>query len=195
MSTSFYTEEELHSLGFKAVGNDVRVSRKASIYAPGCISIGNHVRIDDFCVLSGGQGITLGSYIHISCYCALFGGHGITMEDFSGLSARVAVYSESDDYTGASLTNPTVPKRFKPKYHSAPVNLKRHALVGVNTTILPGVTLEEGAAIGAHSLVTKSCEPWSVYFGCPATKIKNRKRTILDLEQQFLAEEAARQED
>jgi galactoside O-acetyltransferase len=190
MDTSFYTPAELDGMGFKRIGDDVSLSRKASVYGAGAIEIGDHVRIDDFCVLSGGSGIALGSYIHVACYCALFGGAGITMEDFSGLSARVTVYSESDDYSGRSLTNPMVPRRFRPKYHSAPVTLKRHVIVGVGSTLLPGVTLEEGVAVGAHSLVTKSCEAWSLYFGCPASKIKNRSRALLDLERQFLAEEA-----
>ena len=45
---SFYSAEELQTLGLASFGEDVRISRKASIYNPGRISIGNHVRIDDF---------------------------------------------------------------------------------------------------------------------------------------------------
>jgi acetyltransferase-like isoleucine patch superfamily enzyme len=55
--------------------------------------------------------------------------------------------------------------------------------------ILPGVTLEEGASIGAMSLVTKSTDPWSVYFGIPAKRLKSRKRELLALEQAYLQEE------
>ena len=55
--------------------------------------------------LVGGKGLRIGDYVHIGCFSALFAGSGITLEDFSGLSARVTLYSESDDYSGASLTN------------------------------------------------------------------------------------------
>ena len=62
--TSFYSEEELKSLGLKHYGKNVLISRKCSIYSAESISIGNHVRIDDFCILSGE--ITIGDYCHIS---------------------------------------------------------------------------------------------------------------------------------
>ncbi|MBT3210423.1 MAG: acyltransferase, partial [Planctomycetaceae bacterium] len=66
---SFYSMEELQTLGLASFGKDVKISRKASIYNPGQISIGNHVRIDDFCVLSAGEGgIEIGDYVHIAVY-------------------------------------------------------------------------------------------------------------------------------
>ncbi len=109
MATSFLSREELMEIGFKSIGENVLLSRKASIYGPENIEIGNNVRIDDFCILTGK--IKLGSYIHIAAYSALFGGEeGIIMEDFSGLSSRVSVYAISDDYSGESLTNPMIPK-------------------------------------------------------------------------------------
>ena len=49
----FYTNIELQTLGFKAVGKNVFISNKASIYSPHLIEIGDNVRIDDFCILSG----------------------------------------------------------------------------------------------------------------------------------------------
>ncbi len=186
LNTSFYNEDELQQLGFKALGSNVLISKKVSIYSPETISIGHSVRIDDFCVLSGGSGIQLGNFIHIACYSALFGGGGIVMEDFSGLSLRVAIYSESDDFSGKSLTNPTVPTEFKPFLKIEPVRLNKHVIIGTQTTILPGVTIGEGCAVGAHALVIRDCKPWMVYTGNPAKKIKKRSQELLELEQQFL---------
>jgi dTDP-4-amino-4,6-dideoxy-D-glucose acyltransferase len=177
---------ELDAMGFKSLGSDVTISRRASIHGAGRIAIGNHVRIDDFSVLTGGDGIVLGNFVHIACYCALFGGSGIVMRDFTGLSARVTIYSESDDYSGHSLTNPIVPEHYKPTLKKGRVTLEKHAIVGANSTLLPGITLEEGAAVGAHSLVTKSCEPWWIYFGVPAKKLRRRSRELLEFEKQFL---------
>jgi len=186
MSTSFYSREELQSLGLQKIGSDVLVSRKTSMYKPESISIGDHVRIDDFTVLSGGAGILLGNYIHIGCYCALYGGSCITIGDFSGLAARVTIYSESDDYSGLSMVIPMAPPQLKPRYHKGHVILKRHTIVGVGTTILPGVTINEGVAVGAHSLINKDCIPWSIYSGHPQKKIGWRSKKILDLETQFV---------
>ena len=54
---------------------------------------------------------------------------------------------------------------------------------------MPGVTLGEGTSIYAMSLVTKSTESWSIYFGIPAKRLKSRKRDLLVLEQDYLSEE------
>ncbi len=193
MESSFYTDRELQKIGFRSIGNGVLLSRNVGIYEPDKISIGSHVRIDDYCVLSGGAGIVLGSYIHIACFCALYGGAGIRMEDFSGLSSRVAVYSITDDFSGRSMTNPMIPDNYKPKLRRRSVLIGRHAVIGTASTILPGVEICEGAAIGAHSMVIKKCLPWTMYAGVPATRTKERSQNALELEKQFLSSVEERQ--
>ena len=112
MITSFYTDEELKTLGLKSYGHNVLISRKASIYGAENISIGHDVRIDDFCILSGK--INLGSYIHISAYTALYAGEaGITLGNFSSISSRCVVYALTDDYSGQVLLNSMVPDEYK----------------------------------------------------------------------------------
>jgi galactoside O-acetyltransferase len=180
----FYTAAELPSLGLKSCGENVRISRKASIYRPERIEIGNHVRIDDFCILSGQIG--LGDYIHIAAQALLFGGEfGIVMENFSCLSSRCVVYAESDDYSGDHLTNPTCPERYRGPY-GGKVIIKRHAIVGSGSTLLPGVLIGEGAAIGAMSLVISDVSPWTISVGIPCQTIKPRSRRIIELEKAFL---------
>lgn len=184
MATSFYSEEELQEIGFQHVGKNVQISRKASIYSAGRISIGDDVRIDDFCVLSGK--ITIGNHVHIAVYSALFGGDiGITLEDFSCLSSRCAVYAKSDDYSGNSMTNPTIPEQYLGVIENK-VILHRHALCGTGVTILPGVEIGEGTSVGSMSLVTKSLDPWGIYVGIPCRRIKERSKKLLELEQEFL---------
>ncbi|MGL5230796.1 MAG: acyltransferase [Cetobacterium sp.] len=182
----FYTREELEKIGFKSIGKNVLISDKCSIYSPEKILLGNNVRIDDFCLLSGD--IKIGNYVHIAAYSALFGGAGIEMEDFTGISSRVTIYSVSDDYSGEFLTNPTVPNKFK-KVQEEKVILKKHSLIGASAIILPGVILGEGTSIGANSLVTKSTEEWSIYFGNPVKRLKSRKKDLLELEKQLLKED------
>ncbi|WP_136805340.1 acyltransferase [Desulfosediminicola flagellatus] len=187
MSTSYYSKDELQELGLGSFGENVLISRFARIYKPESIDIGNNVRIDDFCIISGGSGIRIGSYIHIAPHVSLYGEAGIILEDFSGISSRSVLYTATDDYSGRSLTNPMVPIEFKPRYVANPIVLRKHSIVGTNSTILPGVELGEGAAVGAHSLITKSCEPWSIFFGAPAKRIKARSKNLLELEAQFKA--------
>jgi acetyltransferase-like isoleucine patch superfamily enzyme len=179
---SFYSNNELYKVGFAKIGNNVLISRNASFYRPEAIDLGDHVRIDDFCILSGGKGISIGNYVHIGAFSALYGGAGIFMEDFSGLSPRCSLFSESDDFSGNSLIGPFFNKATcKPDYISAPIHLHKYSQVGTNSTLLPGVTLGEGTAIGAHSLVTRKCDEWSIYLGTPAMRIKNRSKSLLNL--------------
>jgi galactoside O-acetyltransferase len=181
--SSCYAPDELEQFGFAQVGSNVSISRKCSIYGAGSIRIGSNVRIDDFCILSGV--ITIGSNIHIAAYTALYGGGKIALHDFCNLSSRVSIYSVSDDYSGETMTNPMIPERFK-HIERAPVTLGRHVIVGSGSIVLPGVTIGEGGAVGALSLVTKDLDPWGIYAGIPVRKIKDRKRTLLELEAEFL---------
>ena len=149
--------------------------------------MGNDVRIDDFTTISGN--VKLGNYIHIAQFCGLYGGdEGIIMEDFSGLSSKVTIYATSNDYSGNSMTNPMVPAKYKPGDKEAKVVLKKHVIVGVNSVILPGVEIGEGSSVGAMSMCAKSLEPWGIYVGAPAKKIKDRSKKLLELEKQFLEE-------
>jgi acetyltransferase-like isoleucine patch superfamily enzyme len=182
---NFLSEEELKNLGLKAYGKDVLIGRHAVLYSPQSLSVGNHVRIDDFTIISGN--VTLGDYIHVSQFCGLYGGEaGIEMEDFSGLSSKCSVYAVSDDYTGGSMTNPMVPLAYRPGMISRPVRIRKHAVIGCNSVVLPGVVVEEGTSVGSMTLCNKSTEPWSVYMGIPARRTGERKKEILNLEQQFL---------
>lgn len=189
---SFYSLEELRKIPFLSVGKNPLISRNAQFYSPEKIRLGDHVRIDDFCILSGGEGIAIGSYVHIAAYCALYGNLEITIGDFAGLSSRVSIYTYSDDYSGAGLTNPTVPAQFRTKGAAAPISIGRHAIIGTNSTLLPGSGVGEGGALGAHSLLTKRVPPWTIFFGNPAKLLKKRKKNLLQLEKQLLEKEPTR---
>lgn len=181
------SREAIDTLGFASVGENVQISALASFYGVNRISLGNNIRIDDFCVLSAGVGgISVGDHVHIAVYSSLMGAGRITLSDFCNISSRVAIYSSNDDYSGATMTNPTVPSEYTGVIH-ADVFLGKHVIVGSGSVILPGVTLEEGAAVGALSLVHKRCEAFGIYAGNPARRIKERKRDLLELEQQFIA--------
>lgn len=181
---SFYSEAELKQIGFKMIGENVLISRKASIYGQENITLGNNVRIDDFCILSGY--IEIGSNVHIAAYSALYGGNdGIFIKDFVNLSSRISVYSRTDDYSGESMTNPMIPDEFK-NIRSASVVIKKHVIVGSTSVIMPGVTLNEGSSFGAFSFINCNSEAWSINIGIPFKKIKERKKNILKLEHDFM---------
>ena len=183
---AFLSKEQIESMGFKSVGENTLLSDKASYYNCENISIGNNTRIDDFCVLSAGEGgIEIGQHVHIAIGVSIIGAGKVLVDDFAGLSSRVSVYSSNDDYSGKFMTGPTVPSEFTNVTH-APVVIGRHVIVGSGSVILPNVTLEDGVAVGALSLVTKNCTEFGVYIGAPAKRIKQRRREFIKLEESFL---------
>jgi galactoside O-acetyltransferase len=182
---AFLNKEQLEKMGFKALGTNVCISEKASIYNPELIEIGDNSRIDDFCVISGK--ITIGRNVHIAVLCNVAGGEkGIILRDFSGLAYGCHVFTQSDDYSGRTLTNPTIPDKYKREI-KRPIVIGRHSIVGTNSIIFPGVILAEGTSVGALSIVTKSTEEWSIYFGNPAKRMKARKKDLLELEENYLS--------
>lgn len=184
---AFLSREQMLSMGFKFLGKNVCISDRAAIYNADQIHVGDNSRIDDFCVVSGK--VSVGRNVHIAVFCNVAGGsEGITLEDFSGLAYGCHVFSQSDDYSGRTLTNPTVPTKYKQEVRKA-VHIGRHCIVGTSSLIFPGVTLGEGCSVGAMSMVTKSTMAWSVYAGVPARKLMDRKQDLLALERDYLRSE------
>ena len=174
---SFYSRKELLEIGFASLGSNVLISRKASIYNPDKMHLGNNVRIDDFCCISGF--IQVGNNCHITPFCLLAGGDkGIIIGNYCTFAYRVSIFSQSDDYSGESMTNSTVPIEFKKEIKSQ-INISDHVIIGCSSVILPGVCLAEGTSIGASSLVLKSTKPWGIYIGAPSKRIKDRSQMVL----------------
>jgi acetyltransferase-like isoleucine patch superfamily enzyme len=179
---------QAYSLGLSSVGQDVVVWPQAKIVSPEVISLGDSVIIDDFVLLMGGKKTTIGSFVHLASFVSVVGGGEFVMEDFAGISSGGRVYTGNDDYLGEYLTGPTIPFPYRVAARSF-VHIKKHAIIGANTVILPGLVIGEGAAIGAGSVVTRDCEPWTIYVGLPARALRARpKERMLELEAQLRRE-------
>lgn len=178
METSFYSNNELMSLGFQRVGSQVLISRKASLYNTKKMSIGDNVRIDDFCILSGE--INLGSNIHIGAYSALYGSMGIHLEDNTGISPRCTLFSAMDDFGGDYMIGPIHNSRFT-HVTGGRIILKQYSQIGASCVVFPNITMEEGSVVGAMSLVNKSLPAWTISFGVPARVQSERSRNLLNL--------------
>ena len=176
IQTSFYSEEELLSMGFKFIGKGCMISRKASLYDVGRMTIGNNVRIDDFCILSGD--IILGNNIHISAYVALYGAEGIELEDYTGISARSTIYSAMDDFSGEYLVGPIHPEEYT-NVTGGKVTVKAFTQIGSHTLVFPNIIIGEGCVVGACSMVRKNLEPWGIYYGIPVHKAGERRNDLL----------------
>lgn len=165
-----------------------KIYEYAKIVNKNNLSIDCFSQIDDFVFINAGSKSEIGKFVHIASFCSVIGGGEFYMEDFSGLSAGCRIVTGSDDFAGGGLTNPTVPSEYTNVKKSF-VRIKRHAIIGTNVTILPGVTIGEGAAVGAGCIVRKDLEPWAIYAGQDCRRIKSRPSDlILHLEKKLLAE-------
>ena len=185
--SNYLQKEELLKLGLGSCGSNVRISKDAKIYNSSKVHLASNIRIDDFCILSAGsEGIHVKSFVHIGCYSSLIGEGLIAIGMFANISSRVSIYSSNDDYSGQSMTNPMIPTEYK-NLEVSPVLVGEHVIIGSNCTILPGVNIAEGTAIGAHSLVKNSCEAFQIYAGIPARVIKERQKQMKSLACQMIA--------
>lgn len=164
---------QAYELGLARVGKDVIIWPLAKLVQPDVISIGDCVIIDDFTFIVGGRRTELGSFVHIASFVSVTGGGEFIVSDFANISTGTKILTGTDNFTGANLMGPVVPDRYRDVERSF-VRLERFTTVGASSVVLPGVTIGEGAVIGAGSVVLRSCEPWCIYVGVPARLLRRR---------------------
>ena len=177
---TFLRRKELEDLGVTCDGDHVHVHSSCILIHPERLRLGNHVRIDPFCIISAAGGIAIGQYVHVGAYTNLSGAAGIVVEDFAGISLGVRIFTVTEDLSGRYLVNPTIPAPFR-KVKSGPVRMEKFSGVFAGVIILPGVTIAEGAMIGAGSLVRKNVPEWEIWFGVPAKRISGRRKDLVGL--------------
>lgn len=179
-SGGYFSPSELELLGFRRLGQNVRISKRVEIQDPAVVSISDNVRIDAFVVITTGKSgfVSIGENTHIADSVRLSGAGGITIGRYVGIATKVNLLSSSDDYSGNSMVGPlTPPGSANGKY--AETRVDDFAVIGTASTVFPGCSLSEGVAVGAMSLVNKRLAPWGVYSGVPAKFLKRRSQKML----------------
>ena len=162
--------------GILNVGKDVVIHPYAKlVHHETNLTIGDFAQIDDFVFINAGKMCTIGRFTHISSFSSIIGGGEFILEDFAGLSAGCRIITGTDDFSGGFLSNPTVPSKYK-NVILGRVVIRKHAIIGTNSIILPCVTIGEGATVGAGCIVTKDLDPWGIYIGATARKVGERDR-------------------
>lgn len=116
------------------------------------------------------QNITIGARAAIGAYCHLWAGNGearIVMGDDALLAPHVmlvcSTYRVND---GQPVT--------KQAMDEADIVIGNDVWIGAHATVLPGVTIGDGAIIGAGALVRKDVPPFSIAVGVPARVVGQR---------------------
>jgi acetyltransferase-like isoleucine patch superfamily enzyme len=169
----------------KSLGRNVIIGKTVRIRYPEFVEIGDNVIIDDFTYIS--TTLKLHSYVHISAGCKIIGGKNayVEMHEFSTLAPNVVLSAGSDDYA-SGIATPLVPIKFKGEVKIGKIILNKHCIVGAGSVVLPDITFNEGACLGALSLANTDLDTYALYAGIPAKLIKYRDREgILKLENKF----------
>lgn len=188
-NADFLDRATIEGMPFAALGEHVLIDSSVRLIGVENIRIGNHVRIDAGTIIIATGPVRIDDRVHVAANCYLEGRGGIHLHDFVNISSYVSLHSVSDDFSGGSLTNPMTPEALK-TLAIGPIVFERHAAIGVKATVLPDVTIGEGAVIGAHSLARASIDPWTIHAGIPARHIRARSRDLLALEAQIALLEA-----
>ena len=127
-----------------------------------------------------GGGITIGDDSEVGHDCLLWGGGEIEIGRQVQLAPLSVVLS-----SGGDLSTDVARKLSPRNWHNwfAKVVIRDYALVGVRAIVLPGVTVGEGAIIGANSVVTRDVPDWTIVAGSPARVVKPRGDYRIPFEQ------------
>jgi len=173
------------SHAFKTIGKNVKWFERTVFVRPETISFEDDIQVDDFVLINGGQETLIQHNVHIASFTTVIGGGRCVIKPFAGLSAGCRIITGSDDFSGQSLTNPTVPKDYK-ILNLGTIEIGRHALIGSNSVILPNVIIGEGTIVSAGAIVSRNLDPWSIYVGYNPKKVGQRdKSRILALELKY----------
>ncbi len=144
------------------LGRGVRLHAFVNLY--GC-EIGDETRIGTFVEIQ--KGARVGSRVKVSSHSFIC--EGVTIEDEVFIGHGVMF--TNDRYPRATDDNGEL--QTDSDWEMLPTTVRRHASVGSNATILCGITIGEGAVVGAGSVVTRDVAPYTVVAGNPARVLRS----------------------
>lgn len=145
------------------------------------IDFGKYIIIDDFALIYAKEKIKIGNHVHIASFTSISGGGELAMGDFSAISSGCRIVTGTDDFKDGGFGNSTVANEFR-NVQTGKILIGKFCLIGGNSVVLPGVTIGEGASIGAGSVVTKDLEPWGIYVGNRRIGWRNKEEVLRNYE-------------
>lgn len=115
--------------------------------------------------------ISMGSNVHVGPRAMLDGAGGIFIGDGTILAPEVTFFSRTHNFNGNVKALP-----FDDVVLVAPVRIGRYVWIGTRAIVLPGVTIGDGAVVGAGAVVSKDVPPCAVVVGNPGRVVRFRDR-------------------
>jgi len=141
---------------------------KATLLRAVGAKIGRRVTIYPNVWVAPGRGLVVGDDVDLALEVLITSSGGVTIGDRTLVGYRTCILS-------ANHAVPPRPGRiFGAGHETAPVTIANDVWIGANCTILPGVTIGEGAIIAAGAVVTEDVAPYAIVGGVPARLIRFR---------------------
>jgi acetyltransferase-like isoleucine patch superfamily enzyme len=156
--------------GFWIARLPVRSVRHA-LYRRMGMAIGSGARVHRGLELRAPGNVTVGSGSVIGFDAILDGRRGITIGRHVNLSSRVAIWTLQHDHRDPRFGDT-----------GGPVVVGDRAWISYQATILPGVSIGEGAIVAAGAVVTKDVAPFTIVAGVPAQPVAQRSPRELHYE-------------
>jgi acetyltransferase-like isoleucine patch superfamily enzyme len=160
------------------MGKNVLIDLGVIIWNPKNLSVGDFSHIDTNVKIEASDSVSIGSYVHIASNVLLQGRGRLAVGDYADVAAGSLIYSGVNHYTDGKTDRfyemSSCAPADKQFVKCAPVRIERSAFIGLNSVIMPGVTVGEGAIVGACSFVNSDVPPYKIVAGTPARVIKER---------------------
>lgn len=141
---------------------------------PEQVRIHDHARIDSFVKIEGGEGVVIGRYVHVASFAHIGIGGGTTLiKDFAAVASGAKIISGSNQLDALSMSA-VAPGGLMAIKKDLTV-LEAYSVVLVNSVVLPGVRIGEGAVLAAGAVATKDIPSWEVWGGVPARFMSKRQ--------------------
>jgi acetyltransferase-like isoleucine patch superfamily enzyme len=122
--------------------------------------------------------IRIGKRVHVASQVIIGAREPVVIGDYAAIAAGSKIYSNSEvPKDGLHMSGPMIPESMK-AFSSREILIGKDALVGCNSVLLPGASLQEGAILGAQSLLKEVIPAWEIWGGVPARKIGERSHNI-----------------
>lgn len=119
-----------------------------------------------------------GTYANIGFIGVNDGTIPIRIGDHVSIAANCVIIARSTANNGTTIND--LPYVRDVLTRDGPVTVEDEVWIGANVTILPGVTVRHHCVIGAGSVVTKDTEPYGIYAGVPARRIRDLREADSD---------------
>ncbi len=152
------------------VPDAVRVGKGASLYLGVMFDLGSNARvtIGDFALIHGAR-IICDSEIAIGEYSMI--SWNVVLMDNYRVPADVAARRRELERVAART-----PRYAAHAGSARPIKIGRNVWIGFESCILPGITIGDGAVVGARSVVTDAVPPYTVVAGNPARVVRELPR-------------------